>query len=322
MADDNDSRKPTPFQLWFEEAWHGWLRIVAIMLALAAAYLSYKYDLVSEGYAGLVVVSAVLLGSLYLAAGLLWPRVKERSPTLKGAFVIMCIGWGLGTVYPCVHAVWPGKAVAEIQLRSGLLTNVATPGVSGPFEVTVSGHFKSAGFSEAEASYNIDAVSDDDKESFSGTLKRTVMQLRTSRRGGSTTSLAERTENTHRLGKVHGKSITFSTESLDQQLGEDGLRLSLRQAGPPPWLFLGLAILGLLLALGIDVKMYQPKAPTYLTVASATALVFSIMLPQNATPHALVRPAVEALVIGLVIGGFGGWLVFQVARLATGKKRK
>ena len=322
MADDDKSIKPSAFQLWFEEAWTGWLKPVAVVVGLALAYIAYKYDFVSESYAGLVVVSAVLLGSLYLAAGMLWPRVKERSPVMRTAFVVMCFGWGLGTIYPCVHAVWPGTAVAEVQLRQGLLTNVATPSVTGPFEVTVSGHFKAVGMSEAEANYSIDAVSDGDKETFSGTLKRIVMQLRTSRRGGSSTSLAERNENVHRLGHIHGKSITFSTEALDSQLGEDGLRLTLRQAGPPPWVFLLLAALGVLLAMGLDVKLWQPKQRTYLTVASATALVFSIMLPMNATPHSLVRPAVEALIIGLVIGGFGGWLIFQVLRLATGKQRR
>jgi hypothetical protein len=41
----------------------------------------------------------------------------------------------------------------------------------------------------------------------------------------------------------------------------------------------------------------------------------------EATPHSLVRPAVGALVLGLLAGGGGGWVLSGLARLLFGPPR-
>jgi hypothetical protein len=317
-------RGATPeWRMKLEEAWEGWLRPVGLIVVCIGLYLAYRADLLPESTAGFLVVAAVALGPAALAAMPAWERAKKLSPVMRGLFVAMMAAWLVGVGYPSLRAASPPKPIAETQLREGLTTNVAKLDAPGTFEVMVSGHFKQAGLAEAEASYTIEARTGLDAETFSGTLKRSLVRVRAGRRGGVSTSLAERTENVHRLTTVRGPQITFSTPGLDDQLAPEGLVIAVRKAGPNPIVFWVLSALALALALFFDGILTEPRSKerTYLAMAAGLALVFGIAFPDDATPHSLVRPAIGAFVLALLTGAIGGWLLSAVIRLARAPRR-
>lgn len=152
-------------------------------------------------------------------------------------------------------------------------------------------------------------------------MSRSQARVRTSRRGGTSTMVIERTENQHRMPSVRGPDVTFTTDGIDEQLAE-GLILDVRPAGPNPILFIILGVLALLAALFLDAKLVDPKrkVKTYLTVGVAIPFVFALRFPDVATPHSLVKPGVEALIIGLAVGGLGGWVLGALAKIMFGAK--
>jgi hypothetical protein len=322
-TDGQEKKKPpSAFMAWFEEAWTGWLRPLGLLLLCLAAYLLYKFDMLNERFAGLGLVVLILGGSLTAATQPAWQMLQGKKSIERALFGLMVGAWALGAGYPSLRAVWPQPPLATIQLHApNLLTNVADTKSTGPYEVTVAGHFRQQGAADAEASYNLTFTADGVNEDVSGTLSRSQMHLRTSRRGGTVTTVAERTEKTHRLAQIKGGRVTVSTPSLDDALSDEGLFVYIRQGGLDPIIPLALAALAVLLALFFDGRLADPKAKrTYLTTAAGLALVFSIVLPRDATPSSLVRPAVGAGVLALLIGGLGGWLLSSFVRLAVAPK--
>jgi hypothetical protein len=306
--------------LWLEEAWEGWVKSVGVLLLCAVAYILYKFDLVAERTAGWVAVVAVVVGALWATVPLAWERVKSRGPAAKALFVVMVATWAAGTGYPSLRAAMPPAPLADAHITPGALSAKLPVKTTGPLELSVLGRFKSAG-GEAEASYDLKVEGGGQSEQVSGLLKRSLMRVRTSRRGGTSTTVTEHTEQSHRLASVHGPEITVSAENVDEQL-EDGLIIHARPAGPEPLVFIILGAFAVLCAIGFDARLVEPrvKEKTYLTAASALALVFSIRFPIAATPHSLVRPAVDALFLAAVSGGLGGYLVAFVARAGFGPK--
>ncbi len=155
-SDSDSGPQPSSFQLWFEEAWEGWIRPVGMIVLLAAAVLLYKFDLVSERLAGVVAVAAVLAGTLLTALPPAWPLVKK--PVAKAMLYTMLAAWAVGVGYPVLHAALPGRVVGEARVKADQLTTSVHLDAAGPYDVTVIGAFKSA-TAEAEATYSI-AVSD------------------------------------------------------------------------------------------------------------------------------------------------------------------
>jgi hypothetical protein len=62
-----DKKNLTPLQLWFEEAWEGWIRPLGAILVLAILYLLYRFEILGERAAGVIAVLAIVGGAL--AAG-------------------------------------------------------------------------------------------------------------------------------------------------------------------------------------------------------------------------------------------------------------
>jgi hypothetical protein len=318
MAKDeetNDTKRPSRFQLWFEEAWEGWLKSASVIALIAAAYLVYKFDLIAESRAGLVSVVAVIGLAMSTALSPAWPRVQERSPFYKGLFILMMILWAAAVGYPSLRAVSPPAPFAEAELTPQKLSEQLKTPSTGPYELVVSGQLK-AGAGEVEAGYSIKAEGGGGSDEVSGELQRKMVRVRVSRRGGTQSSVAEVNEQAHRLPHVRGNQVTLTADSIDEQQLEGGLRVELRQAGLEPAIPWALGALAILLGLFFDVKLHDPKLKdkTWIGVAIAVTFVFSIKFPEDATPHSLVRPAVGALVLGLLIGGLGGWLLTVIAR--------
>jgi hypothetical protein len=229
----------------------------------------------------------------------------------------------VATGYPSLRAAMPPRPLAETNLTKAQPSATLKTGSDGPYELLVSGGFKQAGASEAEAMYTIKAEGGGGSDEISGSLERSMVRLRTSRRGGTTASLQERLEHAHRLGHVHGGEVALAADSVDDQL-ESGLHVSLRSAGPNPTLFMVLGALALLGALAFDARLtdVKGKAKTYLAAALGVCFVFALDYQDEATPHSLVRPAVGSLVKALLIGGLGGWLLGAIGRGLFGPKLK
>lgn len=311
-------RAPSTIGLWFEEAWEGWLKPLGGIGLLAIAYLLYKFDLVPETIAGAALVLIIVVGSIAVAALPAWGRVK--TPGTRALFITFVALWAVGTGYPSLRSALPPRTQAEVKLTASALSGKAHVETTGPLELTVSGHFKGAAMAEADANYTITVDSPGGHDEVSGTLKRALVRYRAGRRGGTSTAIQERTEELHRLANARG-DLTLSTDGIDDKL-EGGLTIDVRSAGLNPIIFLLLGGLALLLALIFDARLADPKAKvkTYLTAGVAVCYVFAIHYPSEATPSSLVRPAVGALVLALLIGGLGGWLLGALARLLFGPK--
>jgi hypothetical protein len=317
------------FQLWFEEAWEGWIRPLGVIFLLIVAVAIYKFDLITESFAGVLLAAGVIGGTLASGALPAWPLV--RKPGERVAFFAMVALWLLGTGYPSLRVAIPGHVLAEGHLTTEAPSATLKTGAEGPYALTVSGHFKQAGAADAEATYTIKAEAGGATDEVSDKLERKRVSVRVGRRGGTSTQLQEHTEQSHRLPTVRGGEVKLTADGVDDQL-EEGLAVALRSGGPNPLVFTAMAVLALLLALGLDAKLVDPSTltgkskskgvRTYLTAAVGVALVFSLDYPAEATPHSVVRPAVGALALGLLAGGIGGWLLSTIARGLFGPKVK
>jgi hypothetical protein len=321
---DDESEAPkknrSALVMWIEDQWEGWLKSVGSIFLFAIAYVLYKFDLVSEGVAGAGFVLAVVLGSLGSVVLPAWPLLRVNWH--KSLMIVMSLVAAVVTGYPSLRASMPPKALAETRLTVAQPTATVHLSDPGPYELAVAGSFKQQG-GEAEVSYIIKATGSSGSDEIQGTMSRSQARVRTSRRGGTSTMIIERTENQHRMSSVRGPDVTFTADGVDEQLGE-GLILDVRPAGPNPILFIILGALCILAALFLDAKLVDPKrkVKTYLTVGVAIPFVFSLRFPDVATPHSLVKPGVEALVIGLAVGGLGGWVLGALAKVMFGPKAK
>jgi hypothetical protein len=317
------------FQLWWETAWEEWVRPLGVIFLCAVAYVLYKFDLISEGTAGALFVIGVVLGTLAAGALPAWPLC--RTATHRGLLAALVALWALGTGYPAIRAALPPRAIAVVHLTTAQPSQKVQVGADGPYEIAASGRLKQIGAAEVEARYALKVEGGGHSDEVSGELKRALVHLRTSRRGGTSTSVQEHTEVAHRLPSVRGPELTISTDAIDESF-EEGLEVAVRRAGPNPVIFFVLGGLAVLLALVLDVLLplkpdakapkSKPATKTYLAAASGVALVFSIDFPTEGTPHSLVRPAVGALILALVVGGLGGWLLAGIVRVFAGPKRR
>ena len=314
----SDKKNGGAFQLWFEEAWEGWIRPLGLIVVLALGYMLYKFDLLSETVMGSFLVLGVILGAL--GTGILPAFPLTRAPWQRALLVTMALAALVATGYPTLRLVFPGAPLAEATLTQALSTATVTPSAIGPYDVTVSGHFKDASRPEAEASYTL-KVSDNSggSDEVDGAVRRKQLNYRTRR--GSSSSTMERNEQTLRLPHVRGPQVTLTTD-VDEQL-EGGLKLELRRGSVNPIVFLVLGIVALLMALVLDTRLVDWKSnkKSYLTACVAIAFTFSVAYPDEATPHALVRPAVSSFILALALGGLGGWLLGGIARALFGPKK-
>jgi hypothetical protein len=313
-----DKKNATPFQLWFEEAWEGWIRPLGLIVLLAIGYVLYKFDIVSEHVAGVAAVLAIVVGAIVVGA--LPARPLVQKPWQRALLVAMVAAALGGMVYPSVRAAVPGRLYAEAVLTNDKPSQTLTTGAAGPYELMVSGHFKEAGRSDAEATYSLKIVDNaGGTDEASGEIARKLVTIRS--RKGSSSSVTEQNEEKHRLGHVLGPKVTITADGVDEQL-ENGLAVSLRPGGLDPIIFIILGALAIAMAIVLDTRLVdlKGKQKAYLTAAMSIAFAFSMYYWREATPTRLVKTALSALFFALLVGGVGGWLVGGIARLLFGPK--
>ena len=317
----DEEKRSSGFQLWFEEAWEGWLKSVSVIVLCALAYILYKFDLIAESRAGLICVVLIVGGAMVAAIGPAWPRVQSKSSALRALFILMVGLWAVSSGYPSVRAAMPPAPYAQAELTPQQLSAKLSTPSNGPYELIISGQLK-PGAAEVEANYSLKAEGGGASDEVSGALTRTQQRVRVSRRGGTATQVVESNEKVERLPSVHGHDVTLTADSIDDQQLEGPLVVQLRAAAYDPIFCLVLGALVILIGLFFDVKLTEPKVKdkTWLGMAAAITYVFAIWFPITVTPHSLVRPAVGELVRALLIGGLGGWLLTIIARSLFGPK--
>jgi hypothetical protein len=275
--------------------------------------------MVGERLAGAAAVLLVVGGAVGSTALPAWPLA--RTPALRALFVAVVVVWVGSMGYPPLRAALPGRTLGEARLTAAQPSAKLHVDGNGPFEVSVGGNFKQAG-GEAEAPYTIKVDGGGHSDEVSGAIKREVQHVRTSRRGGTSTQIVERTEYLHRLASAAGSELTLTADGVDEQL-DNGLFVEVRAAGPNPLFFYLLGALAVLGAVALDSQLtdLKGKLKSYLAVGAGLCYVFAIYLPLNATPHSLVRPAVGGLFAGMG-GAAGGWLLGAIARALFGPKLK
>lgn len=314
----------------FDQAWTDWIQPFGALILAGVAYLAYRLDVIGERPAGVGLVLLVVVGVLAMGVVPAWKLARRPSQRVTllcmSALALVAAGW------PTLRVAFAPHSIATARLTAAAPKATIETGEEGPYEIVVSGHFRQAGATEVEAHYSIQ-VEGTGSEEVSGVLKRALQRNRTSRRGGTTTSLVERTEMVHRVDRVRGRTLAVSTDGVDEQL-DGAIEVSVRPAGPRPEVFWALGafaiLLGLILdaSLVVDVREEERKVrgprreQSYLTVVTGMLLVFSINFPMEATPHALVRAAVGAFFLALLAGGAGGWLLAGFVRLAMRPSRK
>jgi hypothetical protein len=317
--DEAPKKQRSALVMWIEDQWEGWLKSVGSIILFAIAYVLYKFDLVGEGLAGAGLVLAIIGGSFGSVVLPAWPMV--RSPAQRYLLIAVVAVSALASGYPSMRAAVPPKALAEVHLTTAQPSAKVTVQGDGPYELAVGGSFKQQG-GEAEAGYTI-KVTGNGEDEVSGSLKRSLQRVRTSRRGGTSTTVVEHTENTHRAEHVRGSELTLTADGVDEQLA-DGLLVDVRQAGPNPLIFVILGLLAILGALALDSRLVDQKGKTkgYIAVAAGLSYAFGLYFPTVATPHSLVRPAVESLVFALGVGALPGWILGALGRVFFGPKIK
>jgi len=316
------------FKLWFEEAWHGWLKPVGGIVLVVALYFAYENRQaigLSERFFGVLALLAILGGALYSGAEGAFERLTTpRAKYLLGGFLVV---WGAAAAYPPLRTALPGKTLQELHLaydKDQLTAKALLPnGEDGPYEISVGGNLKS-GPGDAESSYTLTFTgADGSSEEISGKIQRTFMRQRVSRKGtGSVAVRADRNENAHRLSKVHGPQLTVTADGADEQL-EDGLFVTVRRGGPSPLLFFAIGALCVIVGVILDYKLLVPKKQrTHFSTATGFTLVFALYFPMEATPNRLVPPAVAAVLLALATGALGAWLISVIANSFKPKPKK
>src|SRR6476646_8662748 len=130
-----DKKNATQFQLWFEEAWEGWIRPLGLIVLLAIGYMLYKFDIVSEHTAGIVAVLAIVVGAIVVGALPALPMTQK--PWHRAALATMVAAALGGMVYPAVRAAVPGNFYSDETLTNEKPSATLTTGSSGPYELMV-----------------------------------------------------------------------------------------------------------------------------------------------------------------------------------------
>jgi hypothetical protein len=320
-GDDDDAaprssgKKDIPaWKMWFEEAWHGWMKSVSGLAVLALAYIAYSQNWVSDRTGGPIVVALVIGGIVAMAAIPVVPQLDKRPAKIAfGAFLLV---WAGSTAYPSLHIAIPRKPLIEKRLgdtKDHLTETLALTGESGPYEILVDGRLKGQR-GDVEARYKFTFTGEGNTtEEVSGSLSRTQHRERVGRRGGTSMVEFDHTENIHRLELVRGSELKVALEGADEQV-EEGFILKILRGGPNPLWFLAVAAFSVLVALIYDYRLAAPKVKTYLTVSASITLVFTYLFSTRATPAWLVKPAIEAIAIGVFAGGAGGWVVSAIVK--------
>lgn len=313
---DGEARRPSEARAWLAEAWAGWLQSVVGIAVLAFLYVGYRTGFLGEWLLGpiaIVVLLAVALG---------WPLallLSKRRGVRRAASIAVVVGAFVGAVYPPLRLAIPGAVLATAKLTSNQKTGMVTTPAGQSLVALVSGRLDGA---QAEVDYRVEISSAEGTETIDGKLERRTVSRRTGRRGGMSTAVLENNENLHRLPALHGGPLKVTSETADDKLLPSGLIVELYAAPLPAAIFWGLCAAALIAGFILDGKQSERGkrgARSYLCVGIGAALVFSIDMLVDGTPHAIVGVTLSAAILAAVAGALPGYLLSTIARATLGR---
>ncbi len=320
-AADKPMDKPlTAYDAFMQQHWESWLQPVLLIVLCAGGYATFKFQLLSESIIG-IILSGILVGSvIYFTALPAFDLIQRKSSrTLFGILVLL---WAFSSGYPTLRKSVPKQVLGQVTLTEANKTaKVQITGPStGPFELTVSGKLKSSGNQSAEPGYDITVTGEGGgSDTVSGGLKYQVLTTRS--RKGTNQIIINQNQRTERLSSaVHGREITISVDHVDD-LMENGLDVQINPRAIDPWLFRILGMLVVLCLMLVEATVGDSKTKTHLVMASMGTVSFAWQFCDLATSTNLVRPAVDALFVGLLIGGIGGTIVGWAVRRISGRDK-
>src|SRR5262245_52875617 len=107
-------KPPTAFQIWFEDAWAGWLKHVALILAAALLFVLYMSGLLNERFVGIVLGFGVGIGAVFFAGTPAREHAKTQGQ--KAALYLVCGLWAACSGYALWYGLYPGQAYAATTL--------------------------------------------------------------------------------------------------------------------------------------------------------------------------------------------------------------
>jgi hypothetical protein len=308
-------KPPTAFQIWFEDAWAGWLKHVSLILLAALLFVLYQLDLLNERALGLIIGLGVPIGALVIAATPAREHIK--TPGQRFALYAICALWAGCAVYPILYGLFPGEPYAKGELADeGSQVTLQAPG--GGKAVYVSGKLRGGG-GDVNATFKIAGNWEGGSHTVEGSLSRVIVTGRVGRRG-VTHGSAEFNERRLYLGRTTGP-VTLRMEQKDEAIDKN-VSVELLRAPVPPMIIMILSIVVFGAALGLD-RVLDPKGRTSLGVAAAISLTFSIYYGfEQVSRHNLVKPAIGSIFFAIIVGGIGGWIVAWVVKKMTPEKKK
>jgi hypothetical protein len=308
------SKPPTAFQIWFEDAWDGWLKYAALVVGLGLFYLLYQMEVFSERSMGLVLALGVGVGTVLSAVGSAREHAGEGSKkTMLFAFAAI---WGLTVAYPIVWGIFPGAPVASAKLgEEGSQAVLQAP--DGGKAIYVRAKIKGSG--EIQAQYKLETSWSGGGKPVEGALSRNLARVRVGRRG-SGVQVTEHNEEKHYLGVTHGP-VTVKLESKDSTLDTD-VFVELRRALVPPIALIVIASILFVIALALD-RVIDPKGRTYLGTAAGFSLVFALYYGlDQARPSRVIGPAIGSALVAIFTGALGGAAIAWIVKKATPEKKR
>jgi drug/metabolite transporter (DMT)-like permease len=309
-------KPPTAFQIWFEDAWAGWLKHVSLILAAALLFVLYMSDLLNERFVGIILGFGVGIGAIFFAG----TPAREHATTQgqKVALYAVCGLWAACSGYALWYGLYPGAPYATLTLSDEGTTSKPLDIPDGGKSIYVKGKLKGGG-GDVNATFKIKGESQAGNVTAEGSLTRFTSTGRVGRRGVARNT-TEFTERRLYLGRTKGP-LTLTMEQKDETLDKD-MEVEVLRAPVPPIAIYILSGVVFVLALALDRKL-DPKGRTFLGMAAAVSLVFATYFGfEQVSRHAIVRPAIGSLLAAFIGGGIGSWLITAIVKKMTPEKKR
>ena len=307
---------PSAFQIWFEDAWAGWLKHVALILAAALLFVLYMSDALNEHFVGVILGVGVGIGAIIFAG----TPAREHATTngQKAALYAVCGLWALCAGYPLWYGLYPGTPYATATLSEEGTSTKPLDVPDGGKAVYVKGTLKGGG-GDVDAKFKIKGQWQGGSAVAEGSLTRFISTGRVGRRGVSRNT-NEFNEQRRYLGRTKGP-LTLTLDSKDEQLDKE-LQIEVLRAPIPPLLIYLLSGVVFVLALVLDRKL-DPKGRTFLGMAAAVSLFFSTYFGfEQVSRHSIVKPAIGSLLVAFIGAGIGSWLITAIVKKLTPEKKR
>jgi drug/metabolite transporter (DMT)-like permease len=308
-------KPPTAFQIWFEDAWAGWLKHVSLILGAALLFVLYMSGLLNERFVGLILGVGVGIGAIFFAATP--AREHAKTQAQKVALYIVCGLWAACAGYALWYGFYPGAPYATLTLSDEGSASKPLDVPSGGKSVYVKGKLRGGG-GDVNAIFKIKGESQAGSVVAEGSLQRVTTTGRVGRQAARGTT--EHNERRIYLGRTQGP-LTLTLEQKDDTLDKE-LTVEVLRAPVPPLVIYILSGVVFVLALALDRKL-DPKGRTFLGMAAAVSLVFATYFGfEQVSRNAIVKPAIGSLLAAFIGGGIGSWLITAIVKKMTPEKKR